>query len=146
MKSSMEYCNYDKESHTSIVVYNTELGHFKGLAFLHPEDMEFESSFFGCDIAERRAVIKYHKERLKIKKAILKEFKNLYKEMSTSKRFVAFSYEACRLRKKMYQLNNEIIGIADTIKTIEEGISKDSERRISTLKKIRNKKREDKTD
>lgn len=59
IKWTLKYSFYDSISGVSEAHINTNLGTFKGKAFLHEEDEDIESKFQGCKYAEMRAVSKY---------------------------------------------------------------------------------------
>ena len=68
----------DFEDGFSCVSIDTDCGKFSGVANVHPEDADIQSSFIGCEIAEYRATIAYFKEklkRLKQKQELKKEYK-----------------------------------------------------------------------
>lgn len=56
---------FDAEMGYSSATIQTKIGKFMGHAFIHPQDQEIQSRFFGCDLAEMRAYILYYKELLK---------------------------------------------------------------------------------
>jgi hypothetical protein len=58
--------DYNAETGESVVTIHTEEGNFTGKARLHPADADNASRFFGCQIAEQRAAIKWHKTQLRI--------------------------------------------------------------------------------
>jgi hypothetical protein len=58
--------DYNAETGESVVTIHTEEGNFTGRARLHPADADNASRFFGCQIAEQRAAIKWHKAQLRI--------------------------------------------------------------------------------
>lgn len=52
----------DKDTNLSITIIKIKDKYYKGTAKLHPNDVDYDSSFIGCEIAEYRAYIKYLKE------------------------------------------------------------------------------------
>ena len=74
LKIKTTYSNFNKETGISTTVILTDLGHFLGIARLHPDDKETASRYAGCRYAEMRATTKYIKAK---KKAIQEEIKLL---------------------------------------------------------------------
>ena len=68
---------FDKDTQETSIVLSTNKGDFIGTAKLHEEDADSFSYFFGCSLAENRAIIKYLKARKK----------ELYQEIETIKKF-----------------------------------------------------------
>lgn len=66
----------------SIVVYNNKYGSFIGSARCHPDDKDKMSEITGCTIAEKRADLKYYKERLKLLKREYKAFLTFFHSLS----------------------------------------------------------------
>lgn len=119
----LSYSMYIEETGESCVTLSTELGDFYGSAKLSPEDKEIASSFFGCEVAEMRAFIKYFKAKAKlIKRDIktLKDFENVLTGMA------GFDYKAKEYRQLRKQIHikegkyNKYLGYIDSLeKTIE---------------------------
>lgn len=67
------YAHYDEETGVSKVRIQTPYGVFKGKAKLHPDDINYDSRYAGCELAELRAVIKAYKFKKKIYTAVYDE-------------------------------------------------------------------------
>ena len=65
MKTKILYSNYNTSTGVSTVTIQTKYGTFTGTAKVHPDDKDYSSSFFGCELAELRAGIKSLKAKLK---------------------------------------------------------------------------------
>lgn len=65
MKTKILYSNYSTSTGVSTVTIQTKYGTFTGTAKIHPDDKDYSSSFFGCELAELRAGIKSLKAKLK---------------------------------------------------------------------------------
>ena len=65
---------YNENTGFSLIKISTPIGSFFGDARLNPEDKEagYDSRFFGCQLAELRAVIKYYKALVRIEKEVYK--------------------------------------------------------------------------
>ena len=69
---------YDKEKKETTVILQTKYGIFSGKAYLHPDDEEYYSNYFGFALAELRA----HKSFFQYKKRLIREQKNTIKSIS----------------------------------------------------------------
>ena len=69
-------------------------------------DKDNKSSFFGCQIAEYKAFIKYANKQIFVQKEKVKMLKQTYKEMSEIYNFNVKSREAVFLRKKIEREEN----------------------------------------
>lgn len=78
MKNKILKCNYDKETGKSTITIACRYGEFSASAKVHEEDKPYASRFLGCEIAEKKALIKAlksHRKDLLIQK---KELDYLY--------------------------------------------------------------------
>ena len=83
MKYTLAKADYNKDTKISTVVIKTDIGEFVGESKCHDEDLPFESQYFGCQIAEWKAIRKYCKaKRLIITKQMeaLLRFKSRMRE------------------------------------------------------------------
>ena len=107
MKIKLLNSNYDKETGISTVTIRTRNGEFTGTSKLHEEDRDIESSFAGCRYAEAKALVKSLKAKNKERLIQLKVLENLEKELKSMKYYNPYSLEACRLRRKIYEIRAE---------------------------------------
>lgn len=139
MKSKLLYSDYDKPSGISTVVVSNKYGIFEGRATLHPEDKKYESSFFGCRIAEARCTIAILKEQRQQLKAQIKTLTDFEKNLKGQKQYNPHSFECRKLRKQIYILVKEKEKIENRIEEITENIKiadKNRQRSIDQLIKI----------
>ena len=143
------HSNYDEASGHSYVKIGTDCGIFEGHAFLHPEDSEVASSFFGCEIAEYRATLEYFKKKLhflNIRQLSLLDLKRDYKNLQKD----SFLYSLglgdryCRiLNKRICQNEVQIKEYKANIKSLKVVINSAFEAREKTLAKIQKNKEKD---
>ena len=131
MKSKLIYSDYDKPSGISTVVVSNKYGVFEGRAVLHPEDKKYESSFFGCRIAEARCTIATLKEQRQQLKVQIKTLTDFEKNLKGQRQYNPHSFECRKLRKQIYILTLEkgniekrIEEIAENIKTVDKNRQK----------------------
>lgn len=80
MKYKITRGEYDKNTGISTVTIDTKIGTFTGTSKIRKEDLPFESIYFGCQIAEMKAVIKMLKKQksiLSIEKETLERFRKI---------------------------------------------------------------------
>ena len=94
---------------------------YTGIAECHPDDKEFQSEDFGQALATVRATIEFLRDlRDNEIKPQLKIIKHLYTNMTTSKEFNSKSYEAKMVRRKYYQLQNELSRTQEQIRQFKD--------------------------
>lgn len=141
--------NYDEASGHSYVKIGTECGIFEGHAFLHPEDKNIASSFFGCEIAEYRATIEYFKKKLhflNIRQLSLLDLKRDYKNLKANSFLysIGLGDKYCDiLDKRIYQNKIQINEYKANIKSLKAVINNAFTAREKTLAKIQQNKEKD---
>ena len=135
MKYRMLYSNYDQQDKFSYVLIRTKYGDFCGAARMHPEDEAYESSFFGCQIAEIKALIKAHRAKIKEIKIKIKALKDFEKVLQNLKDYNLNSVECKKLRKQIYILNKEMQEIEENIQNAKARIRSAEETRKSFIHK-----------
>ena len=136
MKTKLIFSKYDESTGVSISTIRCKYGEFIGIARLNPEDKANASSFVGCEIAERRAVIKALKTQLKEVKAMQKAIKMIIQDLEKSKTYQKHSIENRRLRKSYWLYQKQILDIKKNISDIEESINTKLSERASILKRF----------
>lgn len=124
--------NYDEQDGISYVKIKTNIGNFEGYAFLHDDDKENASKYFGCRIAESRATIDYLKKKIYILNLELDELNNIISDMPydlKGYKYLKRRKEAKENTKKVYQRDIEYI--KEYIKTSINERDKFFERRAS---------------
>ncbi len=114
MRYTIKKSKFNTKTGKSYVTIQTDLGEFTGFSKLHEEDKDIQSRFFGCEVAEMRAIVKY----LKAQKRILVSNHNLLvhanKQISNMKGYQFNSLEARQLRKNIF-IARDKINTQDTI-------------------------------
>lgn len=113
---------FDKETGISTVIIKTDLGIFEGNAYLHDEDKDIASDFEGCKYAEWRAVIKYLKVKLKVKKIVYKRLKTIMADLERMKDYNKDSRESRCFRKQFYIAQKEVKDLKEYIAQLEENL------------------------
>ena len=125
MKYKLIDSSFNKKNGVSHVKIKTKLGIFEGTAKRHQEDMDIQSSFFGCKLAELRAIKKCflkNKKEIKNKQLFLENLiSNLqllknYNHNSVETRFIRKQYFI--LQKELQKIDKEILFLDIQIKTL----------------------------
>lgn len=140
MKTKLLYSYYDKESGYSEAGIQNKFGRFMAHAQLHPEDKDYESSFFGCQVAEAKCMIKTHRERIRLINLQIKTLEDFEKVLKNLKDYNPKSIECRQLRKQIYLLKQEKGKIVQLIQEINKNIRISEENRKKTLNLIQKKK------
>lgn len=124
--------DYDEETGSSYCVIPYDGRTFAGVAYCHPDDVDFKSERVGMSIAEARAqidILRYIRD-CKIKPA-LKTLRMLYSDISNSKYHNPKSRETKMLQRRIHELekelattNNEIADIRKFVKDYIDGKEK----------------------
>ena len=73
--------------HLYNVVIGTDMGQFSGSVECREEDFDHESRYFGYELAEIKALIKYARAKAKHYNALWQELVNFWKEMSQTRTY-----------------------------------------------------------
>lgn len=125
MKYKLIDSSFNEKNGVSYVKIKTKLGIFEGIAKRHPKDMDIQSNFFGCKLAELRAIKKCflkNKKEIKNKQLFLENLiSNLqllknYNHNSVETRFIRKQYFI--LQKELQKIDKEILFLDIQIKTL----------------------------
>lgn len=119
-KIKLVYANCDFDTGESVAIIQTELGQFKGYAFLHEEDWDIRSQFSGCTYAQNRAVIAYFKEKIKIQKTKVKTLKDMITTLEQLIDYDKDCHEARMVRKQYYIEQNKLEKMQEDCKNLQE--------------------------
>ena len=127
---------YNEDTGFSLVEISTPIGSFFGDARLSPEDKEagYDSRFFGCQLAELRAVIKYYKALVRIEKEVYKRDLNFLSTLRQAKEYDDNAFYAKRFKKKCRIAENEKNNLIRDLKTLQEKEKRIPHARIESIK------------
>lgn len=109
-KHSLIHAGVAKDNpHQYNVVIGTELGQFSGTVECRPEDEEYESKFFGFELAEMKAEIEYARAKRKECLAKIKGVTEFWREMAETRNYDQDAFWVKKMREKVdkYQLQFE---------------------------------------
>lgn len=107
MKYKLQNAIYDETSGMSIVTISTRYGNFTGMVKMHANEV-YPSKYFGCELAEIKALKQAEKMRLRELRAELKGLQNFFVEMMDTRNFDGYSFPMLKLGEKMVALRQEI--------------------------------------
>lgn len=120
---------FDSETNITYATIETKLGAFTGSSCLQPCDEGYKSSYRGSRYAEAKAFMKYLKAIKRQTKAQLSAIEGMYNTIACGKKFNPNSYEARKIRSKIYSLKEEVENISKEIEQYHnsflEGIKRD---------------------
>ena len=106
----------------SYVEIKTPKDWYCGCAQLHPDDKDIESEFFGCSLAEGRAVKYYYMDKIREKKKEIKVLENLIKSLEQLKDYNKKCHEARFIRKTYYIKQKELKQLQTIVENIEKSM------------------------
>lgn len=128
--------NYDPETGISFVEIQTPLGNFSAHSRCLDEDRATISSFFGCQVAEMKAFVKYANRQIQQQKDRIKILTETYKEMEEIYNFNYNSVEAIFTRKKIEREENKLAEMYENKDLIKKHIQFLIFNRDNYLKKL----------
>lgn len=140
MKYKILKDGYDKNTGISFSNIVTRYGEFSATARLNPEDKEYESNFFGCQLAEARCVIKALKEQLKIINVQIKTLKDLKNKILEIKGINEENFIAAKELKmiviELKKLYIKRVKVEQEIRNLRTAVAQRPEVRISQIKEL----------
>lgn len=126
---------FDPETNITYVTIETKLGIFIGSSYLQPCDEDFKSSYRGFRYAEAKAFMKYLRAIKMQTKAQLSAIEGMYNNIACGKEFNPNSYEARKIRSKIYSLKEEVENISKEIEQYHNSFLEGVKRDDNLLKK-----------
>lgn len=139
LKAKMIDSGFNRETGISYATIKTPNGIYTGYSYLQEEDKEYASEFAGCKYAEIKANIKMVKDKIRILKSQLSAFEKFYNNISEGRNFNKRSYEARKMRRKMFELKDEIKNLQALKESMHNVLMEDINKRPTELKKFYNK-------
>ena len=113
---------YDTDGFSYVEIKTPKDGWSCGCAQLHPDDKDIESEFFGCSLAESRAVKYYYMDKIREKKKEIKVLENLIKSLEQLKDYNKNCHEARFIRKTYYIKQKELKQLQTIVENIEKSM------------------------
>lgn len=120
------------------VLQDGDNNYFIGMAQCCDADKDMQSEKTGCNLALRRAEIKYYIHiRDNEIKPVLKTLQHLYSNMSTSKHFNPKGYEAKMLYRKIQQFKNDLDMINEILADAKQELKTTIEKKEQFYQRVR---------
>lgn len=113
---------WDEENGSALCVIQDEYNTFTGYAQCHENDTDMKSEKTGCEIAYRRARIKYFRHGRDVLKNKLEALNQLYYSMNKSKQFNSKSYENKMLQRQIRLTKFDLDTIKEMLATEEQSL------------------------
>ena len=107
MNFTLVNANYDEKCGQSTVTISTPYGHFTGVVNLHPEET-YPSKYFGCDLAETKALRLAEKARLRELRGQLKGLRDYYFLLADTWSFNDKDFHVKKLTSMMNDISRQI--------------------------------------
>ena len=105
-KHTLIQTDYDAENHLYQVLIGTDIGAFWGSAICREEDYQFESEYFGYELAEIQAEIAYARAKRNYWDARLKALTDFWKKMSDTRTYNIDAFWVKQIRKDIDNADN----------------------------------------
>lgn len=123
MKYKLKHADFDAELGVSIVEISTRYGNFGAVVRMR-EDEQYPSKYFGCELAEIKALKQAEKMRLRELRAELKGLQDFFTEMMDTRNFNGYSFPMLKLGEKMVKLRQDIDVCKHNINQLSENYYK----------------------
>lgn len=119
MKYTLTRAEFNEATGVSTVVISTRYGHFKGEVQMQ-ESEQYPSKYFGCELAEIKALKKAEKARLRELRAQLDALQSYFCDMMNTRTFDGYSFQMLKLGERMVELRRNIDVTKHNIKTLSD--------------------------
>lgn len=111
---------YYESDHTYLVTIGTDMGEFTGCAQCEPADYDYESRYFGWELAEIKANLQYARAKRKYYNAQLKSLTEFWREMSATRNYNVDAFWVKKIRAKVDDITFSRDWWNDRIKYLKE--------------------------
>lgn len=111
---------YYESDHTYLVTIGTDMGEFTGYAQCEPADYDYESRYFGWELAEIKANLQYARAKRKYYNAQLKSLTEFWREMSATRNYNIDAFWVKKIRAKVDDITFTRNWWNDRIKYLKE--------------------------
>ena len=133
--------NIKLDQHTYLITIGTDLGQFTGAVECREEDWEYESEYFGFELAEIKAEIEYARAKRNYYDAQLGALTQFWREMSATRTYDPNAYWVKKMRVRVDDIAHKYRYWAERVKDLKEGYHAKI-KIFDTLNKKRSKKKE----
>lgn len=120
MKKHTLIKNMKPNEHAYLVTIGTDMGLFTGLVECREEDWDYESRYFGFELAEIKAEIEYAKAKRRYYNAQLESLTWYWRDMSDTRTYNVDAFWVNKLRERVNEIDNKRKFWTDRIKYLKE--------------------------
>ena len=108
MSTRLLFSNHNPETHISTVTIATDIGEFTASVTCREEDYENESRYFGCTLAEMKALMKYTTAKRFAAENQFKSLERYYNTMVGTRTFSMYTFWFKKLEQELHKTADEI--------------------------------------
>lgn len=112
--------NIKPDPHTYLVTIGTDIGQFTGAVECRAEDWQYESQYFGFELAELKAEIAYARAKRNEYNAQLAALTQFWREMSTTRTFDENAYWVKKMRSRIDDIDYKILYWRDRVSVLKQ--------------------------
>ena len=101
MNYTLINAEYNPDTKISTVTIGTDIGPFTAVSICRKEDLPNESKYFGCQVAEWKALRQYAKAKLQLSKARISSLCSYWRVMSETRNYNIDAYWVKKLRDQI---------------------------------------------
>lgn len=112
--------NIKLDPHTYLVTIGTDIGQFTGAVECREEDWGYESKYFGFELAEIKAEIKYARAKKRYYSAELRALTEFWRDMTTTRNYDQDAFWVKKIRARVDDTESKRRFWADRVKYLKE--------------------------
>lgn len=112
--------NIKLDPHTYLITIGTDMGPFTGAVECRPEDYQYESEYFGFELAEMKAEIEYARAKRNYFKAQAKALNAFWGNMSKTRTYNDEDFWVKKIDSAIADIENQQLFWSDRVKYLKE--------------------------
>lgn len=112
--------NIKLDPHTYLVTIGTDIGQFTGAVECREEDWDYESKYFGFELAEIKAETEYARAKKRYYDAELRALTEFWRDMMTTRNYDQNAFWVKKIRAKVDDMQSKRRFWADRVKYLKE--------------------------
>lgn len=112
--------NTKLDPHTYLVTIGTDMGQFKGAVECREEDRDYESKYFGFELAEIKAETEYARAKKRYYNAELRALTEFWRDMMTTRNYDQNAFWVKKIRARVDDIESKRRFWADRVKYLKE--------------------------
>ena len=112
--------NIKLDPHTYLVTIGTDMGQFTGAVECRKEDWDYESKYFGFELAEIKAEIEYARAKKRYYDAELRALTEFWRDMMTTRNYDQNAFWVKKIRTRVNDMESKKRFWTDRVKYLKE--------------------------